>query len=166
MRKYIKLTCRDNNHNGLEFKEGLNIDPASHGIYFTDIENWTDWIEYGGKIMYRMWDCEPVGEIIEITIGKYRTKSIILSNHRRIWKDPELQLEAVKSDGILIKHIKKPSKEVQIAAVKEDNDAINFIKKPCIPVPAKIIYPRLTEKGKIFLSEWFKKIEIPIEHIN
>ena len=28
------------------------------GIYFTDLENWTKWINYSGEQMYNIWDVE------------------------------------------------------------------------------------------------------------
>ena len=56
----VKLTNKSECHNGFQFKTGLNKDtvlfnPTSEcregGIYFTDIENLAEWIEYGKKVM-------------------------------------------------------------------------------------------------------------------
>jgi hypothetical protein len=42
----------------------------------------------------------------------------------------EQQLEAVKRDGYLIRHIKNPSEAVQLAAIAENDWAIQFIMNP------------------------------------
>ena len=44
--------------------------------------------------------------------------------------DKEVQLAAVKRDGLIIRVIKNPDKEIQLAAVKRSDRAIQFIKNP------------------------------------
>jgi hypothetical protein len=140
--KYLKLTTANNNHNGLIFKENELITDPIHmtqdeckpgGIYFTDTENWARWVKYGNKIMYWIWDCKPVGEIITFE-GKYKAQSVILTNPRCIWKDPEIQLAAIQYYGLGIRFIENPSEAVQLAAVKQDVCSIKYIENPTEPV--------------------------------
>lgn len=136
--KYLKLTTEDNDHNGLIFKENeLITDPIpmtpGHcepgGIYFTDEENWTKWIDYSNKVMYWLWDCKPVGEVITFD-NKYKAQSVILTNPRCIWEDPELQLAAVQQYSSNLYYIKNPSEAIQLAAIRQNGSAIKFIKNP------------------------------------
>jgi hypothetical protein len=45
-------------------------------------------------------------------------------------RDERVQLAAVKQNGSVIQHIRKPSEAVQLAAVKNDGYAIRFVKDP------------------------------------
>jgi hypothetical protein len=135
--KYIKLTTKDNTHNNFIYKEGLNADPIplnnkeceAGGLNFTDMDNWIKWIKYNNRLMYWLWDCEPVGEIVSFD-DKYKAQSIILSNPRCIWKDKTLQLEVVKQNSYAIQYIKNPSEDIQLEAVKQNGHVIQFISNP------------------------------------
>jgi hypothetical protein len=177
--KYIKLTAQDNIHNNFIYKEGLNADPIplnnkeceAGGLYFTDIDNWTKWIYYNDKSMHWIWDCKPVGDIVSFE-NKYKAQSIILSNPRCIWEDKDLQLEAVKQDGLSIQYIKNPSKAVQLEAVKENGDAIDFIKNPIEEVQLEAVKQKgyaiefISNPSEEVQLEAFKKNSRSIQYIS
>jgi hypothetical protein len=135
--KYVKLTTKDNIHNNFTYKEGLNTDHLplndkeceAGGLYFTDMDNWLDWVNYNNNEMYWIWDCEPVGEIISFD-NKYKAQSIILSNPRCIWNDVNFQSDAIKKYNYGFKHIDNPSEELKILAVGQNGSVIQFIKNP------------------------------------
>lgn len=91
---YVKLTNRDSNHNGFQYKEGPNwcddFDPEAEcdkGLYFTDLENWWRWCSYGHSEMCWIWDVEPLSQVIieDAKIGKYKAHGIKISNRRYIY---------------------------------------------------------------------------------
>jgi hypothetical protein len=155
--KYVKLTAQNNSHNNFLFQEGLNTDHLplndkeceAGGLYFTDMDNWTKWIDYSEEyIMYWIWDCEPVGEIITFKDNnsriKYKAQSFILSNPRCIWTDFDFQLSAIKVYGKGIQFIDSPTKSIQLEAIKQNICSIKYIKEPSedIQLTAVKIYGR------------------------
>jgi hypothetical protein len=106
-KKLVKLTNETECHNGFQFKTGLNEDtipfnPTGEcepgGIYFTDIGNMPEWLEYGNKQMKYCRtvtlppDCRVyveenkfkadkiiLGERVEIKITTYLTGQIIIT---------------------------------------------------------------------------------------
>jgi hypothetical protein len=98
-RKYIKILSNDWKHKGFQYKEGMNIDtrpfnPSGSclggGLYFTDEEHFTEFIQYGTKIadveipddaqVY----ADPCGE-------KWKADKIIIKNIREIKDLPQWQ---------------------------------------------------------------------------
>ena len=51
----------------------------------------------------------------------------------------ELQLEAVRRDGLSIQYIKNPSKEVQLEAIKEYQHSIKYIDNPLLEVQLEAV---------------------------
>lgn len=122
-KKFYKLTTEDNRHNGFEYKEGLNICPdwdpdatCSMGLYFTDSENWYNWVQYNDKKMFWIWDCEPLnGEFVRESRGKYKAAKIILTNRRTIKEYLQsigTPYDIVKIHPQFIKYIDNPSDEL------------------------------------------------------
>jgi hypothetical protein len=162
-KELVKLTVENNIHNDFEFKEGLNVDIvpfnvsricSKGGFYFTFSHCWNEWLDYGYKFMYWMWDVkipEDASVYLE-SETKIKANKIILENKRYIYdceercmlamrqninvfrfiEDPSetVQLEAVRRDGHSIRFVKDPSEEVQIEAVRRYGTAIRFIKDP------------------------------------
>jgi hypothetical protein len=92
----------DNKSGYYFYREGINEGCSFLGkrdLYFTDMNNWTKWIKYSGKIMVWMWDCEPIGRIT--SYGKYyKSKKFILSNPRCIWMNKELRIDIIRQYGL------------------------------------------------------------------
>ena len=106
-KKLVKLTNIRECHHGFQFETGLNVDtipfnPTGEcepgGIYFTDIGNMPEWLEYGNKQMKYCRtvtlppDCRVyveenkfkadkiiLGERVEIKITTYLTGQIIIT---------------------------------------------------------------------------------------
>lgn len=111
--KFVKLLTKDMVHNGMTFKEGLNVDSAiwsdgycsPDGIYFTDTNFVIEWIRYNGKIMYWICDVEiPEGEkfIFFDCSGKYKASRVILTNFRRIYRNDEVFDDINKTNSFII----------------------------------------------------------------
>ena len=54
-----------------------------------------------------------------------------LINRKHMEISEEIQLEAVKRNGLVIGYIKNPSEEVQLEALKQNPTSIKYIKSPC-----------------------------------
>ena len=134
--RYYKLTTEEKNHNDYEYKLGLNEN--KDGLYFTDEHNWTRWIEYDDKIMYWIWDCNPIGEILDFN-GKYKAPGIVLSNPRCIFNTPDLVKTLINKCGWALKYIKNPSEEIQLEYVEKFGWGIKYISNPSEKVQKKAI---------------------------
>jgi hypothetical protein len=133
--KYYKLTVKNNIHNGFEFKEGSNKDIndfnpmqlEAGGFCFTDEEYWHFWVEYNGKVMYWLWECEPIDDVVRFE-SCYKTHKFILKNKVCIWE--LYQLKLIKWSSHYIKYIEEPSKKIQLEIVKDNPNYFMFIKNP------------------------------------
>jgi hypothetical protein len=140
-KELIKLTVEDNIHNGFKFKLGLNVDSVPFnaygsctkgGFYFTFSHCWSEWLNYGDKFMYWMWDVKiPDDALVYLESGtKIKADKIILENKRCIYDDEERCILAMRRNGLAIQFIKDPSEEMKLEAVRQDGWAIRFIKDP------------------------------------
>ena len=98
---YVKLTTRDENHNGLQYTDGLNIDILqfnpngrcqSGGSYFCKYEDFPLWLHYGNKDMYYLRYVEVLDDALvyienDIT---FKTNKILLSERIEIWSNIDL----------------------------------------------------------------------------
>ena len=92
---FIKLTNKDEIHNGFQFKTGLNIDTiqfnptgecSTGGLYFCDENDVGRWIEYGNKKMtyYRVVKVLDDANIY-IEEYKFKTDKFILGEKQSIF---------------------------------------------------------------------------------
>lgn len=131
--KLVKLTNKEENHNGYLFKDGLNEDnkefnpdPYSPGGFcFTEVDQIHYWLEYGSNIMKY---CRKVTILPDskIYIGNrvFKVDKIFLAEREKIldlkfWPDEESQLRAIKRNECNIRCFRNPSEKVQLAAVKK-----------------------------------------------
>jgi hypothetical protein len=140
-KELVKLTVENNIHNGFEFKEGLNVDTVPFdasgtckkgGFYFTFSHCWSEWLNYGDKFMYWMWDVK-IPDDTQVYLEsetKIKADKIILENKRCIYDDEERCMLAVRQDGWAIRFINDPSEAVQLEAVRQNGYAIKYIKDP------------------------------------
>lgn len=109
-RVFVRLTVENENHNGFQYKTGLNVDhlpfnPNSAcepgGLYFCDFMNFAIFIDYNDK------NCKNLRYVtipdnaniyIESLWGiiKYKTDRFILGPPKIILDDPYLCVEAIK----------------------------------------------------------------------
>lgn len=92
--KFVKLTTFSENHNGYQFKNGLNIDTIDFntnmlctpgGIYFINKIHMIKWLTYNKKVMY--WYREvtiPNNARIYIEDCKFKTNMLILGPRKQI----------------------------------------------------------------------------------
>ena len=86
--KYFKILNKDRNHNGFQYKIGLNVLPQGEfartgscvpgGFYYTTIENILEFIDYGIDLFEVT---IPEDAQIRKISNKWRTDKIILGNH-------------------------------------------------------------------------------------
>jgi hypothetical protein len=137
-----KFTNLEENHNGYQYIDGLNIDPnefdtsqgecSKGGLYFTSVEYAAEWIldnEYVRNVTI------PDDARICIYKTKFKADKIIVGLRTRICDSgilasEEVQRLAVQRAGSSIKHIKDPSEEIQMLAVKKYDCYIEYISKP------------------------------------
>jgi len=140
-----KLTAYNENHNGLQFKTGINVDRVEFnpndeclpgGIYFIEENEIYKWLAYKGKFMHY---CRKVVLLddskIYIERNKFKADKIKLEERVKIvdmdiWNNENCCLKAVNHDGTNISIIKKPTEAVQLAAVKQNVNAFEYIENP------------------------------------
>ena len=111
--KFVKLLLPSMEHNGMKFKEGLNVDNkimtlehcAPDGIYFTDTNNvWLSLKYYSNdkdETIYPFWICDveiPDGESFIAYDDEYKASKVILSNFRPIYRSEEEYKKMVEHD--------------------------------------------------------------------
>lgn len=126
--------------NGLQFQEGLNIDPIPFnpigcclkgGIHFTDRDNISRFFHYGSLIAeITIPDNAQVYQ--EKPIHHWKADRIIINNVIRIeefkgWQDPEFCRIAVQNNGMAIQYVNNPSVELCVIAVKNNGYSLQFI---------------------------------------
>jgi hypothetical protein len=131
---FVKLSPHDENHNGLIIKEGLVIDPipfypygtcSEGGIYFINIKNIPDWIEYNHKCMvYFRYVTVPDDAEVYNEQNKFKASKLILS------KKHDLRTYIQKNKSILtLLNRKHPNKYLNFYFSKQtENEAIRLVK--------------------------------------
>jgi hypothetical protein len=139
---YVKILNESMAHNGFKYKLGLNTDhipfkPSgsceSGGLYFTDLDNFYKFLEYGTLIA----DVKvPEGvEIYTDPVGdKWKASSIIISNVRSIkdlpqWNDYAYWLTAVRQNCDALQYVPDEFKteELCLIAVQQNGYNLQFV---------------------------------------
>jgi hypothetical protein len=94
--KFVKFTNEIEKHNRFRFKTGLNFDhlefnPVGQcrpgGIYFTDYNKRTMWLEYGGKKMHWTRNVTiPDRAQVYVENNKFKADKLILSERQLIYR--------------------------------------------------------------------------------
>ena len=108
-KKFVKLTTETENHNGFQFKTGLNIDTVTFdpsgecqpgGIYFCEIDKFYQWISYNDKICVNYREVTmPDDAKVYIETNKFKADKINLGEKKDIWSDEKMCELAVSQDG-------------------------------------------------------------------
>lgn len=131
----IKLTNEKENHNGFQFKDGLNVDSIKFyphelcrpgGIYFIFTKNARKWISYGDKTMtfYRQ-VIIPDDSKVYIENGKFKTDKLFLNQRQNILN---LNFNFIKHNPKLLKYIKHQTEEICIEAIRKNWRVFPYIK--------------------------------------
>ena len=141
---FIKLTNVSENHNGYQFRTGLNIDslkfnPSGEcqpgGIYFCLLEDLSLWLNYGGQQMFYVRFVTIASDAqVWIEINKFKADRLILSDRVKIgdlkvWEDNDYCLAAVQRKGLSLCYVKEQTPEICLAAVEEDECALQYVKE-------------------------------------
>ena len=137
--KFVKLTNTEENHNGYQFKDGLNVDNipfntkyecSAGGIYFCRIDNFTKYLDYGKEMYYMRNIIVPDdSQVFEESNGKYKSDKLILLDKSVIFENEDLCLEAVKQDGYALFYVKKQTPEICLVAVKQNGHALDYVEE-------------------------------------
>jgi hypothetical protein len=136
---FVKLTNHECNHNGFQFKEGLNEDIlkfdsrekcGAGGLYFCNYKDFGIWTEYNKSVMKYIWDVTIMDDAkVVVMDNKIKCNKFILSNKRSIWNNKEICLEAVKQNGHALKYVKEQTEEMCLEAVKQNGFALMHVKE-------------------------------------
>ena len=159
--RLVKLTNPTENHNGFQFKTGLNVDHEKFeptggckpgGIYFTDIDNLSHWLRYNHTDMKycRYVSLLPDSQIY-IEDAKMKADKIILSDRIDIsdlpqWTNKKYCLMSAKQNRESWKYIKNFHEDV-LLAIMEKHSGINFILQKKIPITEKVQLEAVKENG-------------------
>jgi hypothetical protein len=142
--RFVKLTNKKENHNGFQFKTGLNIDTIkfnprgqcrSGGIYFCELDKIGLWVIYGRDIF----DCQFCVNYRKVTIpddaqvyvekNKFKTNKIILGEKESIWDDIILCELVVSHNGNNLYYVKNQTDRICELAVSQNGMALEYVKK-------------------------------------
>jgi hypothetical protein len=142
-KKFYKILNGEENHNGFQYHDGLNIDinkfnPINEceigGLYFSDLTNIARYLNYG------IWIREvilPIDALIYVEHNKYKADKIILKEKILIsdfheWNNYKFCKLAVQQNGLTLQFvkikIKEKYEEICELAILSDPYAIQFVK--------------------------------------
>ena len=138
---FVKLTNKDENHNGYEFRSGLNEDTVAFnpegscragGIYFCDLGKLPIWLDYGDKCMYyaRLVSIPDDAWVYEEE-DKWKADRLVLGERQtigelEIWKDREYCLRAVGLKSNILDYVQ--TEALCLAAVKQNGMALRYVR--------------------------------------
>jgi hypothetical protein len=131
---FVKLTNREENHNGFQFKTGLNVDTvpfnslecSAGGIYFIEEKDMAAWVRYRSmNMVYYRYVSLPEDSIVYIGKCKYKADKMILSEKMGI--DEQVYLEARVGCGVLLKNVRKQTRRICMAAVKLNGLQLEYV---------------------------------------
>jgi len=136
---FYKLTNDEENHNGFQFKDGMNVDNilfnptkkcSPGGIYFTEYDKIPIWIEYGDNVMYWIRKVViPDNAQVYIEDYKFKADFMYLGERKSIWDDDELCMLAVQQNGWALQYVKEQTLELCKLAVQQNEYALYYVKK-------------------------------------
>lgn len=140
---FVKLTCKDEIHNGYKYKTGINRDfrifnptgeCSSGGFYFINKVDIKRWLSYNWKIMVWMRSVKiPDDAMVYCESGnKFKCDKFILGERIYLYHDSRYQYDLVKLNGFGLKYILVPHYEVKKKAVKRTPEAIQFVENPIL----------------------------------
>jgi hypothetical protein len=141
---FVKLTNLDENHNGFQFRTGLNVDDIKFdpsgsckagGLYFCEWKKVGQWIEYGNKqCMYWRKVTIPDDTQVYIEPDKFKADKFVLSDRQKIWDNEEICTMAVSYDGNYLCHIDHQTVQMQLLAVRTSISCIQYAHNPSVEV--------------------------------
>jgi hypothetical protein len=120
----IWLTSESENHNGFQFRTGLNVDTVKFyphgecnpgGIYFCEYNVMVNWLQYGsGLMVYYRHVQIPDDSNVYIEKGKYKADKIALTERMKIGEG--LFMEAPSNRKIGLRDIEDQTEAICIVA--------------------------------------------------
>ena len=141
-KKFVKLTNREEKHNGFEFKSGLNVDIIpfnpkdscrAGGIYFCELGKLSKWLEYGyQKMYYARYVSIPDDAQVYEEEDKWKADSLVLGEREeisklRVWDDEKYCMEAVRQNGSALQYVRDQRETICLEAVRENGYALKYV---------------------------------------
>ena len=138
-KKLYRFTHKDENHNGFQYKDGLNIDHLEFnphgsgnpgGLYFVDEDYILSYL-VNTKFKWIREVTIPSDARVYTDHQKYKCDKFILES-RKHTSEYEIEkhkcLEAVKQDYRALQFIKEQTHEICLEAVKQNGHALQYVK--------------------------------------
>jgi hypothetical protein len=152
--KFVKLTNESENHNGFQFKTGLNIDKnvfnptkecKAGGLYFCNFINIPSWIIYDGYLRpYLRYvtipdDAQVYIKIIEFKVegvsyfeSFFKADKFILSDRISVSKfniqgDENYCLGIIKRNSHMLNYIKNKTEKICIEAIRRNPTTLRYV---------------------------------------
>ena len=127
--RFVKLTNKEENHNGYQFKDGLNIDTVpfytklnccAGGIYFCKFDDFPYYLNYNNTEMHfiRNIIIPDDAQVFEETNERYKSDKIILLDREVISFSFENCLSAIKQNGFAFYYVTDQTPEICLVAIK------------------------------------------------
>lgn len=145
-KEFYKLTNESENHNGFQFKTGLNIDTVEFnpkgrcqqgGIYFTELIYVLKWLKYNGKRMKKIRKVLiPNCAMVYVEKYKFKANKMILGESMNLDNflssgkiTMEMFLIAVKENDYVFECIPEEikNKRICLAAIKRNGVALKYV---------------------------------------
>jgi hypothetical protein len=146
-KRIIKLTTATENHNGVTFKTGMNIDHIKFnpigtckpgGFYFCKYDDFHNYLDYTSGfspniikfcINSRNVDIPDDAKVYIEENNKFKTDKFLLSEPIKIYEDHDMCLHIAKNRPHYIKFIKNKTYAICLNAVKVDGTALQHIEE-------------------------------------
>lgn len=136
--RYVRLTTESENHNGFQYKTGLNVDhlrfdcsePCSPGgLYFCRFDEFGKFVKYADKFCVNMRDVTiPNDAIVYVEYDTFKTDRFILGKPVKIFENYKLCLEVVNYLSFALYFVKNQTFEICIAAIKRNPCALGHVR--------------------------------------
>ena len=128
----VKLTRKAEVHNGLQLKDGLNVDPiplspqncAPGGIYYCAVDDVSYWLDlYGSDLGYVRQVTVPDDAVTHVEDRKRKSDKIVLGPRMAVgaWlaAHPDVCMAAVTRNGLALQRVTEQTPELCMAAVSQ-----------------------------------------------
>ena len=142
-KKFVKLTNKEENHNGYEFKSGLNVDTEQFypygechrgGIYFCEWGKLPMWLVYGdNRMVYVRLVSIPDDAQVYEEEDKWKADRLVLGEREEIgkltvWDDVEYCMAAVRQNSHALEYVHNQTEKICLEAVRRNGSAVGYVK--------------------------------------
>jgi hypothetical protein len=135
--RYWRLTNETEEHRGLQYKTGLNVDPlqfspsgacSAGGMYFFHESQLIYARDYVRDPKWMRLVTLTPNSKVWAEERKYKTSEFILGERAFFYLPEEICMAAVQQDGWALVYVKAQTPELCMAAVQEDGRSLRYVK--------------------------------------